>query len=128
LAPCVGPPIRHFDFPPRDPQGYTAGMQKRILSILVAASLAGVVRADEPKHPSMLGAEAAQVRDDNGLKMKLVGCPPGEFAVQREEIGDAASGKQPIVTPVRVVLSHGYWLGTCEVTQSQWKRTMGTEP
>jgi len=31
---------------------------------------------------SMVGKKAGQVRDDNGLKMKLVWCSPGIFAME----------------------------------------------
>ncbi len=32
------------------------------------------------------------------------------------------------ITPVKVVLTQGYWLGKYEVTQSEWKDVMKTEP
>lgn len=62
----------------------------------------------------MLGKEAGQVRDDNGLKMKFVWCPPGEFTMGSP--------------PMAVSLTNGYWLGKCEVTQSEWVQLMNTEP
>src|SRR5580692_1874572 len=31
-------------------------------------------------------------------------------------------------TPVKVFLTKGYWLGKYEVTQSEWKQVMQTEP
>src|SRR5262249_22491399 len=73
--------------------------------------------AKAPAADSMLGKEAGDVRDDNGLKMKLVWCPPGAVIM-----GDAEE------SPVRAVLTRGYWLGRCEVTQAEWKRVMATEP
>ena len=45
-----------------------------------------VARADEAIPPNALastfaGTKAGQIREDNGLKMKLVWCPPGEFTM-----------------------------------------------
>ena len=60
-----------------------------LLAVLVAAvSVTAHVPADEPKVPAadlMRGKEAGDVRDDNGLKMKLVWCPPGAFIMGRGE-------------------------------------------
>jgi formylglycine-generating enzyme required for sulfatase activity len=74
---------------------------------------------------SMLGKEAGQVRDDNGLKMKLVWCPPGKFTMgsPRSESPRAENENQADVT-----LTTGFWLGKYEATQSEWKRVMSTEP
>ncbi len=88
-----------------------------------------------------IGKEAGQVRDDNGLKMKLVWCPPGSLTMEeveiveepviREDEEDEAAPKTRRVkniTPVKVLLTRGYWLGKYEVTQSEWKLVMETEP
>jgi formylglycine-generating enzyme required for sulfatase activity len=122
-------------------------------------------KSDDPSEPAkpaiepMLGGKAGQVRDDNGLKMQLVWCPPGIFTMENVEIIEEPAAKakaisvrssddefdaidEPATTPVpepaprrtmrispvRVFLSHGYWLGKYEVTQSEWKRIMATEP
>jgi len=74
------------------------------------------IAADKP-----IGKEAGQVRDDNGLKMKLVWCPAGKFMM-----GD--SGKADFEVPINeteVTLSAGYWLGKYEVTQAEWLRVTG---
>ncbi|MBI3865699.1 MAG: hypothetical protein HY290_27820, partial [Planctomycetia bacterium] len=106
----------------------------------------------------MHGKNPGEVRDDNGLKMKLVWCPPGavtmeyvetvtEHAVEPakipksnndddlvvdEKIEPVAVPNAPRVTtrvmPVKAFLTRGYWLGQFEVTQAEWKRVMGTEP
>ncbi|MBI3866720.1 MAG: formylglycine-generating enzyme family protein [Planctomycetia bacterium] len=100
----------------------------------------------------MIGKEAGQIRDDNGLKMKLVWCPPGfstmenferveEPAAKREDKqenddddvdpkDDSAPEPRFAIkfTPVKVFLTKGYWLGKYEVTQSEWIRVMKTEP
>lgn len=91
-----------------------------LLPLLAAVCFASTARADEPKPASMLGAEPGQVRDDNGLGMKLVWCPPGFVTMER------ASGDE--ITPVKVFLSRGYWMGQYEVTRAEWKRLMMTEP
>jgi formylglycine-generating enzyme required for sulfatase activity len=110
-------------------------------------------KADEGGKPApphadvMLGKEPGQVRDDNDLRMKLVWCPPGAVAMeQMEQVEEPATlddeakqadskGKSARearfvekVIPARVFLTHGYWLGKYEVTQSEWKRVMKTEP
>jgi formylglycine-generating enzyme required for sulfatase activity len=103
-------------------------------------------RAADP----MRGKDVGEVRDDNGLKMKLVWCPPGAFTMESVEVvtNRAATEndespdenldpqierqrklkKSIIIRPVKVALTKGYWLGQYEVTQSEWKRVMETEP
>jgi formylglycine-generating enzyme required for sulfatase activity len=75
--------------------------------------------------PSFLGTHAGQVRDDNGLKMKLVWCPPRKFTMGspngERERNDAED-------QVQVSLTKGFWLGQYEVTQRQWQRVMETTP
>lgn len=71
-----------------------------------------------PPADSMGGEKAGQVRDDNGLKMKLVWCPPGKFTSREDGHRDE----------VHVVLTRGFWLGKYEVTQSEWKQVMATDP
>jgi len=99
-----------------------------------------------------IGKEAGEVRDDNGLKMKLVWCPPGVVTMENVDvIAEPAAKKQdkpnndddevdpkdepaskPRLTkriaPVKVFLTQGYWLGKYEVTQSEWKQVMNSEP
>ncbi len=82
----------------------------------------------------MLGKKAGEVRDDNGLKMKLVWCPAGEFTMEQSDpIWPDEKNKvgRPIgqkITPVKAFVTRGYWLGRYEVTQSEWKQVMETEP
>ncbi len=75
--------------------------------------------------PNFTGTKAGQVRDDNGLKLKLVWCPPGTFAM-----GSPDAEKHDIKdeTQVLVTLTNGFWLGQQEVTQSEWRRVMQTVP
>jgi sulfatase modifying factor 1 len=98
----------------------------------------------------MTGNKPGQVRDDNGLKMKLVWCPPGAVTMEDVEVNEEPAAKNvdkpgnddddPIgepapqprkttrITPVKAFLTKGYWLGKFEVTQSEWKQVMKTEP
>jgi len=122
------------------------------LSLLVAVECRSDEpdRAAKPTADSMLGKESGQVRDDNGLKMKLVWCPPGIFTMQNSQVIEvpATTARQVAndsdddvveesvpqprvttnVTQVRVFLRNGYWFGRYEVTQSEWKELMNTEP
>ena len=107
--------------------------------------------APAPVANPLLGKEPGEVRDDNGLKMKLVWCPPGIFTMENYEVikepavekenqpndDDAVDpkdepapqpGPKEKITPVKVFLTKGYWLGKYEVTQSEWKQVMQTEP
>ena len=94
----------------------------------------------------MLGKKLGQVRDDNAFKMKFVWCPPGFVAMEQVEVieqpvptndeahDDHDPDDEPETrtvtkeTPVKVLVTRGYWLGKYEVTQSEWKQVMGTEP
>src|SRR5262245_2086652 len=117
--------------------------------------------ADKPASSaadSMRGKEPGQERNDNGLKLKLIWCPPGFVTMEsvKERIESVADedddlndddidskverapklpqpapkkfGHRRVVTPVKVLLTKGYWLGKYEVTQSEWKQVMPTEP
>lgn len=99
------------------------------------------------------GENAGQERDDNGLKLKFVWCPPGLFTmenrfgtemhlvrpmpVEKPENDDVAIDDlteaifvdaRITVQPVRVFLKRGYWLGKYEVTRAEWQDVMHTEP
>jgi formylglycine-generating enzyme required for sulfatase activity len=91
--------------------------------IIVAVAFAGNLALGQV--PSLVGTKAGQVRDDNGLKMKLVWCPAGQFVMRspKEE-----KGRDPSENQVSVNLSHGFWLGQTPVTQAQWQRVMPTVP
>jgi len=109
--------------------------------------------AQTPAADHMRGKEPGDVRDDNGLKMKLVWCPPGFFKMQNVEVivvpaagplDEPASNDDVVVDaepkdkpeprrtekiiPVKVILTKGYWLGRYEVTQSEWNEVMRTKP
>ena len=73
----------------------------------------------------MLGKKAGEVRDDNGLKMKLVWCPPGKFTMGSPK---SEADRNNDEDQVEVTLTKGFWLGKFEVTRSEWKQMMATEP
>jgi formylglycine-generating enzyme required for sulfatase activity len=79
----------------------------------------------KPATSAMLGKEAGQVRDDNGLRIKLIWCPPGKFMMgsPKSEVGRADNED-----PVEVTLTDGFWLGQTEVTQGQFETVTGTAP
>lgn len=100
-------------------------------AVVVPVLAAAESKPDEPQKAAtpavdrMRGKEPGEVRDDNGLEMKLVWCPPGEFTM-----GSAKSvqGRSKDEDQVDVTLTKGYWLGKYEVTHSEWKLVMKTEP
>src|SRR5436190_15006114 len=65
------------------------------------------------------GKQPGQIRDDNGLKMKLVWCPPGKFTMGSPESEAHRRGNED---QVDVTLTNGFWIGKFEVTQSDWKQ------
>ena len=100
-----------------------------ILACLVG-SVNGAERAPESleataQPPKTVGTKAGEERDDNGLKMKFVWCPPGTFTMgcPKSEQGDQSDEDQ-----VQVRLTKGFWIGKYEVTQGEWERVMGTTP
>lgn len=74
---------------------------------------------------SLVGNRAGEVRDDNGLKMKLVWCPPGIFTMGSPE---SEVDRNDDEDQVQVTLTEGFWLGKFEVMQGEWTRLMGTSP
>jgi tetratricopeptide (TPR) repeat protein len=74
---------------------------------------------------SFVGVKIGQERDDNGLKMKFLWCPPGSFTMgsPKDEEGRGDGEDQ-----VEVTLSRGFWLGKYEVTQKQWTQIVASEP
>ena len=91
------------------------------LFVLLGCTLNRPIAADPPE---LNGKTAGELREDNGLKMKLVWCPPGTF-----KMGSPLSetGREDNEAQVDVTLS-GFWLGQTEVTQGQFQRVHGTAP
>jgi formylglycine-generating enzyme required for sulfatase activity len=68
---------------------------------------------------------AGEVRDDNGMKMKFIWCPPGRFMMGSSPDD---KGRFPNEGPVDVRLTRGFWMGQVVITQAQWQHIMGTAP
>lgn len=102
----------------------TGGMGLALFVILSQITLSGAA-PEANSAPKAEGSRAGEERDDNGLKLKLIWCPPGRFTM-----GSAATeeGRDADEARVAVGLSDGFWLGKFEVTQSEWKQVMHTEP
>jgi formylglycine-generating enzyme required for sulfatase activity len=95
------------------------------MALLSLVAVADDVRTGKPSNSSFVGTRAGEIRVDNGLKMKLVWIPPGEFIMgsPKEE-----EDRAPDEDQVHVKLTEGFWLGQHEVTQSEWPRVMQTTP
>jgi sulfatase modifying factor 1 len=83
------------------------------------------LNAVSPFAQKWTGTRAGEERDDNGLRLKLVWCPPGSFRMgsPRSELGRDTDEEQ-----VEVTLTRGFWLGKYEVTEEEWEQVMGTSP
>jgi len=103
------------------------------ICVITAVASFSVAHADSdepgtsptPAADPMQGQDTGQVRDDNGLKMKLVWCPPGVVTMGSPP---SEQDRDDDENQVGVSLTNGYWLGKYEVTQAEWKQVMGTEP
>jgi formylglycine-generating enzyme required for sulfatase activity len=90
-------------------------------------------KAGTPTVDPMCGKAAGEARDDNGLKMKFVWCPPGEFVMgdfnDDDVVKDKDGNPKPDVTkPVGARLTRGFWLGAYEIKQSEWFQIMSSQP
>ena len=93
------------------------------LSNLNCVSFAQAKPADEPNTPPKTGPAPNQNRIIPDLGIECAYVKAGTF-----RMGSAESGPND-EKPVHVVkISRGCWMGTCEITQAQWRALMGTEP
>jgi sulfatase modifying factor 1 len=74
--------------------------------------------------PRFEGGQVVETREDNGLKMKLIWCPSGKF-LKGSPLSEEY--RQPSERQVEITLP-GFWLGMHELTQAQWKGSMGSRP
>ena len=100
------------------------------LSRLLAATIAStaisiIAHADPPTILWNATDKNATLTLPGNIEMKFVWIPPGEFTM-----GSPANeeGRRSDETQHRVTLTKGFWLGTCEVTQAQWRSVMGADP
>lgn len=93
------------------------------LSILASAPFALANAADEPNASPV----AKPVPGENwvvpGIAEVCVYVESGTF-----RMGSADSGPNDEKPVHAVRLSRDFWMGTCEVTQAQWRALMGTDP
>ncbi len=94
------------------------GMKKAMFSALVVI---GIVSTSAIARE---GSRAGEDRLDNGLEMRLIWCPPGQFQMG---VSNAKTGEKP-ASSVAVELTTGFWLAQHEVTQGAWEQVMGTQP
>ena len=96
-----------------------------VLMVIGSVAFGGDKTPGKNGNPWFAGREAGQVRDDNGLKMKLVWCPPGSFTM-----GSAGLDANPLFNEhqVAVKFTTGFWLGKYEVSQKEWRRVMRSKP
>jgi formylglycine-generating enzyme required for sulfatase activity len=122
---------------------FTAKPPKALLSSLfftccLSATTSGLDEAGDGAPPTavpVLGQKAGQVRDDNGLVMKLVWCPRGTVTMETVEIRKEPAEVNPKGLPrvtvhkIRVkAFVTACWMGKYEVTRSEWNQVMRSEP
>jgi len=110
----------------------TAHCTRIFLTTAIAFVWLWQAKSDEPAKDSpraalksFQGTKAGDLRDDNGLKMKFVWCPPGEFTMGTP---NSAKIRPRNESHVEVTLTSGFWMGRTEVTQEQWEKATGTTP
>jgi len=87
-----------------------------------APSLGNSSRADDGSG-NFGGLNAGEEREVLGVK--LCWCPPGRFTMGSPP---SEPERRPDEDQVSVTLTKGFWIGKCEVTQSQWRRVVGRFP
>ena len=89
---------------------------------ILAASFARADIANDPNVPltTLVPGKIWIVPD---IAMKCVYVESGTF-----QMGSADSGPNDEKPVHKVRLSHGFWMGACEVTQAQWRALMKTDP
>jgi len=94
-----------------------------LLSIFTCSSFAQTGSADEPDASPTTGQAPAQNRIIPELGITCIHVKAGTF-----RMGSADSGPNDEKPVHEVRITHGYWMGACEVTQAQWRAVMGTDP
>ena len=61
----------------------------------------------------------------NGVTLEFVWMAPGTFVMGSQ---DCERDRQDEETPHDVTLTHGFWMGKYEITQTQWRQIMGNDP
>ena len=79
--------------------------------------------ANEPNTPPKTGRTPEKNRIIPGLGIEFVYVKAGTFLM-----GSAESGPNDEKPVHQVKITRDYWMGTCEITQAQWRALMGTDP
>ena len=74
--------------------------------------------ATQPR--TFTGSRPGETRTIEGIRLSW--CPPGQFVMGSPP--DQA-GHRPDEAQVNVTLPRGFWMGTFEVTQGEWRRVIG---
>ena len=94
-----------------------------VLDLLILTAIVAAVavlwrppRIETYYEPLAEGTTPGQHWAGNGLRMKFRWCPPGQFKMGEPQ------------NQVDMTLSRGFWLGTCEVTQGEYRQVMNDNP
>ena len=96
---------------------------RKIALIVVFLSTLNCVSFAQAKPAEELNAPPKQNRIIPDLGIECVYVKAGTF-----RMGSAESGPNDEKPVHEVKISRGYWMGTCEITQAQWRALMGTDP
>jgi len=98
-------------------------MHRIILVVILTASFAQADTTDDPNTSPITMPVTGKIWIVRAIAMRCVYVEPGTF-----RMGSADSGPNDEKPVHEVEISHGFWMGACEVTQAQWRAWMGTDP
>lgn len=107
-------------------------MHSRETPAELLADLDSAVNDDQPPPDAQVPRAAMREpelgdRLTNSIGMRFAGIPAGTFTMG---VQDRGNDQQPPreCPPHEVTITHGFWLGECEVTQGQFQEVMGRNP
>ena len=101
-------------------------MHRIVFAVILFSILGAFAHADigeDPNTPRTTKPAPGKIWIIPDIEMKCVYVESGTF-----QMGSAESGPNDEKPMHAVRLSHSFWMGTCEVTQVQWRALMGTDP
>lgn len=103
-------------------------MKKLLFMLLCLALLAGCDKNNETNKGAVYGETF--VETVSGLDMKMIFVEGGAFSMgaTAEQEDDANDCDSPNEYPVRAITLDSFYIAECEVTQSQWRKVMGSNP
>jgi formylglycine-generating enzyme required for sulfatase activity len=95
------------------------------LSEMVSRSLAHIQVSTKVVVPERRAGDEQEFEIAPGVKIVMCWIPPGEFLMgsPEDEPFRKDNEKQHLVT-----ITQGFWLGKCQVNQTQWEAVMGSKP